>query len=501
MRDLTSTPYIGDVQQTIAAQDAEWTAQNNTLPIQSPNSTVTSDSRISTVAATPVLSPTSTDSSTLRFTQPHSDAPVTTPSHPSSTLPLISPLIHPALPLAREYNTPSPGITSAISDSLSQLPQSLRNGLASPTIPMRPSSLPRSFRRTQYHPESDESSEASYVPDRRTPRVRWDLPEVPPVSAPPSTAPAHPGLITPLWTSTPPGLSAFPLVAPNTAAPTPPWYHTPHPLPLFPHLPSHGMNRPFQTHSDLQGGGVSVNSSPAPHHRPIPELTPGAPYMESHPLPTNLGAENLRHTFGQPQYGPQGVYTYSEQIHGRFFLQDGNIDFRVNNVLFRVHRHFFFPNAKALLIMGPMLPSVIDLTAFGFSPSDFALLLSIIYPRTFGTYEIHGVDGWSTVLKVATALNMRDIRNLAIKQLAEIAPPADRIMMAKKYHVQSWMIPAFKELCASTEPISEEEGHKLGVEGLIKLAQMKHELQKNIGNYLDSGRVDQMVRGLIDSEM
>ncbi|KAJ3784036.1 hypothetical protein GGU10DRAFT_272251 [Lentinula aff. detonsa] len=175
---------------------------------------------------------------------------------------------------------------------------------------------------------------------------------------------------------------------------------------------------------------------------------------------------------------------------------------QVHDVLFKVHLHFF-SRAKVFRIFGPYLPPVIDLNGFGLKPSEFELLLTIFYPKqvTFGTFEIQDVEGWASVLKVASALGLDDIRTLAIEKLLEISSPVDIIMLAEtvSFIDSQMLVLAFKELCMRPEPLTEEEGRKLGTEFLNKLARMKHELQHNTAQYLDSDKVDRMLCRLVET--
>ncbi|KAJ3748420.1 hypothetical protein DFH05DRAFT_560539 [Lentinula detonsa] len=232
--------------------------------------------------------------------------------------------------------------------------------------------------------------------------------------------------------------------------------------------------------------------------------TPETPLMMNRPL--NV-ADNATYEHRQQPHigGEQGppttvMRTISDRPHERFFLMDGSIEFRVHDVLFKVHLHFF-SRAKVFRILGPYLPPVIDLNGFGLKPSEFELLLTIFYPRTFGTFEIQDVEGWASVLKVVSALGLDDIRTLAIEKLLEISSPVDIIMLAEtvSFIDSQMLVLAFKELCMRPEPLTEEEGRKLGTEFLNKLARMKHELQHNTAQYLDSDKVDRMLCRLVET--
>jgi len=51
--------------------------------------------------------------------------------------------------------------------------------------------------------------------------------------------------------------------------------------------------------------------------------------------------------------------------------------------------------------------------------------------------------------------------------------PVDRIILAKQYDIRHWLAPALNELAQRPQPLSLEEGTRLGLETALKLASVR----------------------------
>ncbi len=94
---------------------------------------------------------------------------------------------------------------------------------------------------------------------------------------------------------------------------------------------------------------------------------------------------------------------------------------------------------------------------------------------------------------------MKKIRDLAINRLGSIASPVDKIALANEHNIKEWLVPAFTDLCTRFQPLTLDEGKKLGVDAVIKLATLKHEIKENLVNFLDAEKVSKAVEATLDS--
>ncbi|KAF8829498.1 hypothetical protein HHX47_DHR3001174 [Lentinula edodes] len=316
---------------------------------------------------------------------------------------------------------------------------------------------------------------------------RWDTPlphpplhtsssiNPPPTTNPPSTIPPppmYPFNMTPLWSSNGPPLRSLPNPPLYYSNQSTPWYYTPHPLPANPvtpyTLPPMTPNpiiafTPRSTYGPETETAFSMNHTPSRMHQ-----TPSGFDTPANATPSTHNSM-YRPTPEAPRRRTQSLEP-EETTYERYQPRDNN-DRR-----------------------GPPNNSASATPFYQRSVNDQP------HNRTPGSLEIQTVEEWISVLNVTSALGMEDIRTLAMKRILKDASPVDRIMLASYYDIDSQiLVAAFEELCMRSQPLTEEEGKKVGVEGLIKLARMKHELQHNVKRYLDPVKIDQMLRRLVES--
>jgi len=147
--------------------------------------------------------------------------------------------------------------------------------------------------------------------------------------------------------------------------------------------------------------------------------------------------------------------------------------------------------------MGMTSISLIDaspMNLISFCPSSIPGEISIPFinsPRLtlddsdFTKYEAQSVADWTSILRLASEFQMKNVRALAMKQLFPIASAAEKIDLANKYDIKDWLVPAYMELCTRTEELTMEEGKKLGVEAVIGVAQLRSQLLANVKTFVE----------------
>ena len=84
--------------------------------------------------------------------------------------------------------------------------------------------------------------------------------------------------------------------------------------------------------------------------------------------------------------------------------------------------------------------------------------------------EARTVSEWTSILDLAVKWDFESIKTLAIKKLAPIASSIDKIILGRKYHVTEWLSEAYRDVCLRQEPLTNEEGMRLGMEDVIKIS-------------------------------
>ncbi|KAI0319270.1 hypothetical protein OF83DRAFT_1038021, partial [Amylostereum chailletii] len=99
--------------------------------------------------------------------------------------------------------------------------------------------------------------------------------------------------------------------------------------------------------------------------------------------------------------------------------------------------------------------------------ADFDVLLSLLYPRDLRRPEVTTVEGWMSVLRVATKFEFNGFRELAIEKLEPIVSPVDMITLSHELDIPRWLQPGHVKLCMRTEPLGMAEASRLRMQDVV----------------------------------
>lgn len=126
---------------------------------------------------------------------------------------------------------------------------------------------------------------------------------------------------------------------------------------------------------------------------------------------------------------------------------------------------------------------------------DFERFLSIIYPtcvlcsspypsrpqsryRKLGRCDIHTVDEWTSVLRLATKWSIGSLRDLAIEEIEPKASPFDKVCVAREFDQgQNWLVPAFVDICSRSESLTRAEAEQLGLPTVVEVSRIREEVK------------------------
>ncbi|GJE93066.1 hypothetical protein PsYK624_092250 [Phanerochaete sordida] len=213
---------------------------------------------------------------------------------------------------------------------------------------------------------------------------------------------------------------------------------------------------------------LSIPPSPALLRPPTPPapLTLGAPWFCHAPVPSKpislLGRQ------------PKATR------HSQFYFTDDLVTLNVDGCLFRVHQCILERESTYFrrLFAREVGQGFSDETAIELpqvTVEAFEILLRFVY---FGTHEPAAcpMEDWISLLAAATALTFPALRERA---LAELEDPSssldalDRLLLADRYDVARWRVPAYVALCMREHPLQESEAALLGVKVASQVAQAR----------------------------
>ncbi|KAF7290050.1 hypothetical protein HMN09_01310100 [Mycena chlorophos] len=222
---------------------------------------------------------------------------------------------------------------------------------------------------------------------------------------------------------------------------------------------------------------------------------------------------NTPSPWGQPAFGPAPpvppLRMPSNPRHPRFWFPDGNLDFLVEGTEYRVHTF----QLKSWFARDPILE--------GHPKKSVDRFLSVLYPSNYTQHDCKTAEEWISVLEIATCVYHVKAIQLAVQQLALCASPVERIWLARTYISPIAIVnsddntntklegaggnsilivgealdvaSAYAELALRAEPLTSAEVAKIGVDGLVRVGKLKHELTTNLVKYLDMGKVKELV--------
>jgi hypothetical protein len=170
--------------------------------------------------------------------------------------------------------------------------------------------------------------------------------------------------------------------------------------------------------------------------------------------------------------------------HAEYYIHGGDVIFRVDNNLFRVHRYFFTRDSAFFRHELPHPPPPGEFTK-GSSDNnplvleditivDFERFLWVFYNPKYSLYDAD-VEEWTSILKLAHLWEFSGVKTLALRELErlEIAP-LKKIIMYHSYEVDRDLLQAaYIALTVRPEPITIEEGRELGLETALQLARAR----------------------------
>ncbi|KAF7979220.1 hypothetical protein HWV62_43172 [Athelia sp. TMB] len=168
----------------------------------------------------------------------------------------------------------------------------------------------------------------------------------------------------------------------------------------------------------------------------------------------------------------QGDELAAAEKHPFYYFRDGNMILSVEGTLYNIHRYFFERDSsvfRSSLEGTPATDTDTPLVLADITCSDFDEFLSILYPTDFHRPADKTTQQWASILHLADKWGFESIRLLAVDQL-DAAPPVDKIVLGRRYGIAAWLPGAYEAVCTRDAPLTVEEGIRLGVEDVVRIA-------------------------------
>ncbi|KAG7449886.1 uncharacterized protein BT62DRAFT_917462 [Guyanagaster necrorhizus] len=188
--------------------------------------------------------------------------------------------------------------------------------------------------------------------------------------------------------------------------------------------------------------------------------------------------------------------------HPRYYFQDGNVTLEIDRTRYKIHRHFLVTNSPVFAKELP--PYIIYTTLTGnVDKQAFELVLSLFYPKDcFSGHDIKSEPDWRKVLVFACQYKMTVIRDMALTKVPTL-DPVEKVELATKYGLKDWLVSAYVDLCmkdlGDRNGWSAEEGKKIGLEGVLALADVRRDILEHLEEHLDRDKVLKTVEKKVEA--
>ena len=85
-------------------------------------------------------------------------------------------------------------------------------------------------------------------------------------------------------------------------------------------------------------------------------------------------------------------------------------------------------------------------------------------------------EEWKSVLCLSTRWGFTSIRKLALNSI-EPPTPHDRLLLARKYSVDDWVVPALSAMCERMAPLTLSEARQMDIEDVILVSTVREDIR------------------------
>ncbi|KZP11872.1 hypothetical protein FIBSPDRAFT_870900, partial [Athelia psychrophila] len=159
--------------------------------------------------------------------------------------------------------------------------------------------------------------------------------------------------------------------------------------------------------------------------------------------------------------------------HPQYYFEDGNVVFRIEDTLYNVHRYFFARDSTHFRAILQDTDASHPCVMSDVSCADFDEFIAILYPTDFRQPTKKTTAQWTSILHLAAKWGFENIKLLAIDSLTAHAIPIDKIVLGRRYGITDWLPGAYEAVCIRADPLTLEEGTKLGVEDTVRISAVR----------------------------
>ncbi|KAG8999049.1 hypothetical protein FRB90_012168 [Tulasnella sp. 427] len=145
---------------------------------------------------------------------------------------------------------------------------------------------------------------------------------------------------------------------------------------------------------------------------------------------------------------------------------------------------------------GPLENPIVLNGMTGIRPSDMKSLLAVINIRAYQKrVPILSQSQWSSAYRLAKMWEFDQLRDYIYKHIDKtVKDPLDRVEYADMLGLEDWIVPALAQLCRRDEPLTPQEGARLGI---VRFSEVCKQRERNRSRYEVSDYAEKINKSLV----
>ncbi|CAE6523992.1 unnamed protein product [Rhizoctonia solani] len=196
---------------------------------------------------------------------------------------------------------------------------------------------------------------------------------------------------------------------------------------------------------------------------------------------------------------PGGQSSGAVERHSEFFFDNTLVAIQIEKTLFNVHK-YQLAKSEVFSDMFKIPKPAGDEPEEGSSPehpirlegvsaSDFAALLKVLYASQFSSHQLAPEAPLVIpAFRLANMFNFSDLRAFLLPLAEKNLDEVDKIVFAREFDIEEWLVPAHVRLCQREKPLSVNEAKKLGVESVLILWRLREQYRTRPASSMNASR-------------
>ncbi|EUC67584.1 BTB domain protein [Rhizoctonia solani AG-3 Rhs1AP] len=119
----------------------------------------------------------------------------------------------------------------------------------------------------------------------------------------------------------------------------------------------------------------------------------------------------------------------------------------------------------------------------GIVASDFAALLKVLYASLFSSNQpTPEAPLIIPAFRLANLFNFSELRAYLLPLAEKSLGDVDKIVFAREFGIEEWLVPAYTQLCQREERLSVEEARKLEVDSVLMISHLREQYRSMSGH-------------------